>query len=152
MTQPQGAGARDFPPLRELLPHRGKMLLLDEVVDAGPTSVTCRVHIRSNSSFVEAGRVPVLVALEYMAQAVGAFAGLKARERGGPVRIGYLLGSRDVQFSGRDFRLGDDLLVEAHHVFGDEAIGAFDCKVTRRGTIEASGCLNVYQAVPTEAP
>ena len=141
----------EFPPIRELLPHRGKMLLLDEVVDAGPASVTCRVHIRSSSSFVEAGRVPGLVALEYMAQTVGAYAGLRAREQGGPVRIGYLLGSRDVQLSGRDFLVGDDLVVEAHHVFGDEAIGAFDCKVTRLGTVEASGRLNVYLADPTEA-
>jgi predicted hotdog family 3-hydroxylacyl-ACP dehydratase len=150
MTSRQDAAG--FPPIRELMPHRGKMLLLDEVVDAGPTSVTCRVQIRSSSSFVEAGRVPGLVALEYMAQAVGAFAGLRARERGGPVRIGYLLGSRDVELSGRDFLVGDDLRVEAQHVFGDEAIGSFDCKVTRRGTVEASGRLNVYLADPKEAP
>jgi predicted hotdog family 3-hydroxylacyl-ACP dehydratase len=134
-----------FPPIQELLPHRGRMLLLDGVVAAGPSFVTCRVVIRSDSSFAEAGRVPGLVALEYMAQAVAAYAGLKARGLGQPVRIGYLLGSRDVTLPGRDFQAGDELLVDAQHQFGDEAIGAFDCEVTLRGEVVASGCLNVYQ-------
>lgn len=138
-------GPAAFPPIQELLPHRGRMLLLDEVTAAGPGAVTCRVVIRMDSTFAEAGRVPGLVALEYMAQAVGAYAGLKARGLGQSVRIGYLLGSRDVTLPGSDFHAGDELFVEARHQFGDEAIGAFDCIVRLRGEVVASGCLNVYQ-------
>jgi len=141
----EGTGQAAFPPIEQLLPHRGRMLLLDEVVSVSPGGVTCRVRIRADSTFAEAGRVPGLVALEYMAQAVGAYAGLKGRALGQPVRIGYLLGSRDVTLPGRDFLAGDELLVEARHQFGDEAIGAFDCTVRLRGELVASGCLNVYQ-------
>ena len=134
-----------FPPVADMLPHRAPMVLLDEIVAAGPGYATCRVEIRQSSTFAENGRVPGLVAIEYMAQTVGVYAGLKARHQGLPVRIGYLLGSRDVVLPGEDFRVGDVLEVEARHQFGDEAIGAFDCAVRRRGQVVASGCLNVFQ-------
>lgn len=134
-----------FPPIQDLVPHRGRMLLLDEVVEAAPGLVVCRVLVRPDSTFAEEGSVPGLVALEYMAQAVAAYAGLKARGLGQPVRIGYLLGSRDVALPPADFQAGDELLIEARHQFGEEAIGAFDCRVVLRGQVVASGCLNVYQ-------
>jgi predicted hotdog family 3-hydroxylacyl-ACP dehydratase len=121
------------------------MRLLDEVVAAAPGAVACRVLIRSDSTFAEDGRVPGLVALEYMAQAVAAYAGLRARGQGQPVRIGYLLGSREVALPPEDFQAGDELLVEARHQFGEDAIGAFDCHVVLRGQVVASACLNVYQ-------
>jgi predicted hotdog family 3-hydroxylacyl-ACP dehydratase len=120
------------------------MLLLDEVVAAGPGFISCRASIRADSTFLEHGTVPSLVAIEYMAQTVGAFAGLQARSQGLPVRIGYLLGTRELVLDVDSFRLGDELLVEARHQFGDDRIGAFDCKVVLRSKIVAAACLNVY--------
>lgn len=141
-----------FPPVVELLPHRGRMLLLDEVVASGPGFTACRVVIRPDSSFVEGGRVPGLVAIEYMAQTVAAYAGLEARGQGRPVRIGYLLGTRELSLEIDEFQVGDDLLIEVHHQFGDELIGAFDCTVRCRGRIVASGCLTVYQGGREDLP
>lgn len=40
---------------------------------------------------------------------------------------------------------GDELLIEARHVFGDEQLGSFDCVVTRAGNPVASALVNVYQ-------
>jgi predicted hotdog family 3-hydroxylacyl-ACP dehydratase len=134
-----------FPPVGALLPHSGRMLLLDEVVSAAPDRVACRVTIREGSTFAEGGRVPGVVALEYMAQAVGVYAGLRARGAGEPVRIGFLLGTRRLTLPPEDFRAGDELLVEARHEFGDEQIGAFECTVTLRGVTVAEGCLKVFQ-------
>lgn len=133
-----------FPPVSELLPHRGRMLLLDEVVASGPGFVSCRVSIRPDSVFLEGGGVPSLVAIEYMAQTIAAYAGLQARSQGLPVRIGYLLGTRELALDVDFFRVGDELLVEAHHQFGDERIGAFDCRVVVGGHVVAAGRLNVY--------
>jgi predicted hotdog family 3-hydroxylacyl-ACP dehydratase len=144
--------ALGFPPVRELVPHRGPMLLLDEVVASGPDFAACRVVIRPDSTFVEGGRVPGLVAVEYMAQTVAAYAGLKARGQGQPVRIGYLLGTRELSLEIDEFQVGDDLLIEVRHQFGDEIIGAFDCTVRCRGRIVASGCLNVYQGGREDIP
>ena len=46
------------------------------------------------------------VGLEYMAQAIGAYAGYTARLRGEPVRIGYLLGTRRYECKPAKLRLG----------------------------------------------
>lgn len=148
MTDPPST----FPPVGDLLPHSGHMLLLDEVVASGPGFVLCRVVIRPDSTFIEDARVPGIVAIEYMAQAVGVYAGLNARDRGLPVRIGYLLGTRELILDVDEFRVGDELLVEAKHQFGDELIGAFDCKVRLLGQVVATGCLNVYQGGEEDIP
>ncbi len=134
-----------FPPVEALLPHSGRMLLLDEVVAVAPDRVACRVTLRDGSTFADAGRVPGAVALEYMAQAIGVYAGLRARGLGEPVRIGYLLGTRMLTLPPDDFRAGDELLVEARHECGDEHLGAFECSVTLRGETVAQGCLKVFQ-------
>jgi predicted hotdog family 3-hydroxylacyl-ACP dehydratase len=128
------------------------MLLLDEVVASGPGYISCRASIREDSTFLEDGAVPSLVAIEYMAQTVGAFAGLQARSHDLPVRIGYLLGTRELVLDVDSFRLGDELLVEASHQFGDDRIGAFDCKVVLRGKIVAAACLNVYLGGEEDIP
>jgi predicted hotdog family 3-hydroxylacyl-ACP dehydratase len=121
------------------------MVLLDEVVEADGPRVLCRVTIRPDAPFAEAGRVPGVIALEYMAQAIGVYAGLRARGRGRPPRIGYLLGTRELTLEVDAFDAGDVLLVEASHVWGDEQLGSFDCAVRRAGATVAAATINVYQ-------
>jgi predicted hotdog family 3-hydroxylacyl-ACP dehydratase len=126
------------------------MVLLDEVTAYDGERVRCRVHIRPDGLFVEGGRVPGVVALEYMAQAIGAYAGLRARAAGQPVRIGYLLGTREMTLEVAHFEVGDELEVVAEHLFGDEQLGSFRCAVSRGGAPVAAATLNVYQAAGTE--
>ena len=52
------------------------MLLLDEVVAWDATRVECRVVLRDDSPFVDAGRVASTLAIEYMAQCIAVFVGL----------------------------------------------------------------------------
>jgi predicted hotdog family 3-hydroxylacyl-ACP dehydratase len=134
-----------LPPVEELLPHRERMLLLDEVREAGEASIACGVVLREASPFVENGRVNAIVAIEYMAQCVGAWVGLQDRRNGQPIRIGYLVGSREVTFAVDDFVVGDDLRVEASRLWGDDSLGHFACRVERGGATVAEGVLNVYR-------
>ena len=73
-----------FPAIAEVLPHSAPMILLEEIVACGGASIRCRATIRSDSMFVAAGRVRAIVSLEYMAQAVAAFAGMRGRTIGAP--------------------------------------------------------------------
>jgi predicted hotdog family 3-hydroxylacyl-ACP dehydratase len=134
-----------LPPVVELVPHRDRMLLLDEVREAGEASIACGVVLRGDSPFVEGGRVRATFALEYMAQCVGAWVGLQDLRRGLPVRIGYLVGAREVAFAVDAFDVGDDLRVEAAKLWGDEALGHFECRVLRRGETVAAATLNVVR-------
>lgn len=134
-----------LPPVADLLPHRPPMILLDGVVAAELEAVTCRVVLTRESMFMEGDRVQAAVALEWMAQCAGVYAGLRARGRGEVPRIGYLLGTRSLELHVDEFRAGDELIVHAKHVFGDEQIGNFDCHVDRRGERVAAATLSVYQ-------
>jgi predicted hotdog family 3-hydroxylacyl-ACP dehydratase len=134
-----------FPPVAELLPHAPPMILIDEVVEAAEGLIAARVTLRPTSLFVEGDRVPAIVAIEYMAQTVGAYAGLRARAAGNAPKIGFLLGSRELTLDVDAFAVGDELRIEARHVWGDERIGSFQCEVLRAGRTLASALVNVYE-------
>ena len=141
-----------FPPLGDLVPHKPPMLLLDRVLAHEADSVTCAVTIAVGSPFVEDGRVPAVIGIEYMAQSVAAYAGLLAYAQGRPPRIGFLLGCRELTLATDVFRVGDTLTVTARRTWGDRALGNFACRVERDGQLLASGTLNVYQGpLPEDA-
>ena len=128
------------------------MVLLDEVTACDGERITCRVTLRPDGLFAEEGRVPAVVAIELMAQAVAAYAGLRAHAAGRPVRIGYLLGTREMTLAVGHLDVGDELLVVAEHLFGGEQLGSFRCAVSRSGAAVAAATLNVYQAGDGEEP
>jgi predicted hotdog family 3-hydroxylacyl-ACP dehydratase len=143
-----------FPPVAELVPHAAPMLLLDAVTCHEPGHARCLVALREDSPFVEGGRVGAIVAIEYMAQAVAAYAGLQGRAAGQPPRIGLLLGTRELRLLVRDLAAGDVLDVDVRHVFGDAQLGTFQCTVERRPPpgagpaapeLVAAATLNVFQ-------
>jgi predicted hotdog family 3-hydroxylacyl-ACP dehydratase len=145
VVAPPFAAAGPFPPIRALVPHRPPMLLVDEILESETGRTVCRVVIRDDSPFVEAGRVSPMVAVEYMAQCVAAGAGLHGHERGEPVRVGYLIGAREITLPAEPFAVGDVLRVEASHVWGDAVLGNFRCSVERGGEVIARATLNVYR-------
>ena len=81
--------------IEELVPHTGPMCLLDRVIDAGDEHLVAEVTIRADDLFADGGAVGAWVGIEYMAQAVAAWAGWRARVQGGAPKIGLLLGTRD---------------------------------------------------------
>jgi predicted hotdog family 3-hydroxylacyl-ACP dehydratase len=134
----------------ELLPHRSPMILLDEILGYDETSLTAGVQVSAASLFVEEAAVPAHIGLEYMAQACGAFAGLMARDRGEPVRIGFVLGTRQYRVHVPSFRCGDRLVVTVSVLYQDEQMGAFDCRIEIGGTLAAEAQLSVYQPDPAQ--
>ena len=119
-----------LPTIAELLPHRGRMLLLDELLsEHDEKSVVCRTTLREDFLFARNGRVDAVVSVELIAQALGACVGLADRRKGRLPRIGFLVGVRDATFAVGSFNVGDVLEVTATHVWGEETLGNF------RGTV-----------------
>lgn len=133
-----------FPAIQELLPHRPPMLLLDAVVAFDDESVECEVEVRESSTFFEPGGVPAWVALEYCAQAIAAYAGLKAHTAGGQPRIGLLVAARELTLQTEVFQAGERLRIRARRDFGEERVGRFACEVWRDGAVVANASLSVY--------
>ena len=136
-----------LPNIRDLLPHSGPMVLLDQVVAADDESLCAAVRVREDSLFYADGAVGGWVGLEYMAQAIGAFAGFQARLHGEPVRIGYLLGTRHYECKQPSFALGSLLKIYVKRVFqSDEGLASFDCQIEDEKGRIASANVTVFQS------
>lgn len=127
--------------IAEVLPHTGRMLLLDELLECGEEHIVTAVTIRPDSVLCEQERgVPAWVGLEYMAQAVAAFSGVEEVQQGMQPRIGLLLGSRSYRADVDFFSLGARLIVKASMlVRGEDDLVAFACEIHCDGQRYASG-------------
>jgi len=123
----------------QIVPHAGRMSLLDELVRYDAECVVAALTIRQDAQFFEAGRgVPAYVGIEYMAQAVSAYSGIEAVQAGGKPKIGLLLGSRRYRCSTDYFPLGARLEVVAHMELRDQSnLVVFTCKIIHDGDVVA---------------
>lgn len=136
-----------------LLPHEAPMVLLDEVLSAGQEGAVAALTIQADDRFVRAGLgVPAHVALEWMAQTCGVFAGHEAVTARTPVRQGLLLGTRRFQAARAWFMPGERLTVHAALVLREAGMGVFDCTVyDAAGIACAVAQLTTYQPPVEEA-
>jgi predicted hotdog family 3-hydroxylacyl-ACP dehydratase len=135
----------------EVVPHAGRMLLIDEILDYSSNSLTACVTIRESSLFLTDNVVPAWVGIEYMAQTIAAWAGVQARLRGEPVKVGYLLGSRHYQASQPAFTLGDTLTIVVNKQYHEGELAVFDCRISG-AQVSVSATLNVFQPINDYIP
>lgn len=136
----------DMPDIRTLVPHAGPMVLLDRVISADEESLCAQVRIRHDSLFCRAGAVGAWVGLEYMAQAIGAYAGFTACLRGEPIKLGYLLGTRCYECTRPVFTVGTVLRIHVKRVLQSEnGLGSFECRIDDEHGQVASANLAVFQ-------
>lgn len=133
-------------PMAELVPHSGPMCLLDRALSADGDSLSAELTICSDSLFAQDGQVGGWVGIEYMAQAIAAWAGWQARERGEAPKLGFLLGSRRYDCSRASFHLGELLRIHVRCQFhADNGLGQFDCRIEIGTDTVASAALTVFE-------
>jgi predicted hotdog family 3-hydroxylacyl-ACP dehydratase len=64
------------------------MLLIDALDEVSDDTATCSVTPRADNLFAQGDHIPALITIEYMAQTVGAFAGLRHHAQGHTPRPG----------------------------------------------------------------
>ena len=134
------------PDIRSLVPHAGPMVLLDRVISVDEDSLLAEVRIRPDSLFCTTDGVGAWVGIEYMAQAIGAWAGYTTQLRGEPVKLGFVLGTRRYDCSRPIFRLGSLLRVHVLRVFQDEnGLGSFECSIDNEEERVATATVTVFQ-------
>ena len=132
--------------ITEVIPHSGKMCLLDRVIVYGNDWLKAEVTITPSSMFVEDEGVPALVGLEYLAQTVAAYSGVIARNTlsNGP-KIGFLLGTRKYECSAAYFKIGQTLETSVEkEIQTEDGIYLFRCYLSGEG-VKASTSLIVFQ-------
>ena len=132
--------------MKELVPHAPPMVLLGEVTAWDDLGLTAVVTIKPETRFFRPGcGVPAHVGLEWMAQACGAFAGLNAKMAGQPVRIGFLLGTRDFTADRAWFAVDETLSVAVTQVFQESGMAVFHCRIAAGEAECARARITVYQ-------
>lgn len=140
-----------------LLPHSGRMVLIDRITRYGDDFVEAGAQVSPNHILLLDDKLPYTAFIELMAQAVGAYAGIQARKNAQPVRLGFLLGTRKLEIFAQSVPVGTHLLATAHMSIQDAGgMGVFDCELrwtdvpeTSSGTLPSDGILaraslNVY--------
>ncbi|NVJ65240.1 MAG: 3-hydroxylacyl-ACP dehydratase [Gammaproteobacteria bacterium] len=127
-------------------PLSRSMCLLDNIEAIDGSSFCASVILNESSSFAESTGVPGWLGIEYMAQTIAAFAGVKADAKQEPVKIGFLLGSRKYQSDISEFPFNKKIYVQVKELMQDESgLGVFECQISIDDEVVAQARLNVFQ-------
>jgi len=137
----------NYRPITDYLPHRPPMVLLDRLVEAAESRVVCEVTLQVDSPYCDGAAVPGWVGVEYMAQTVGVLVGWRALAKQLPVKVGFLVGTRQYQSHVPQFHVGDVLRVTANEeLVAENGLAMMHCKLHDvTGTLLAEASLLVFQ-------
>lgn len=119
-----------------LVPHAGRMCLLERVIRWDEESVTTATasHRDPANPLACGGRLRAIHLCEYGAQATAVHGGLIAQARGGRPRPGLLVSLRDVVL-GCDFihELEGELIVEARRLHASDSAWLYEFRIEHAG-------------------
>ena len=149
MTVEASPSKPKFPAAGELLPHGPAAVFLERVLERNSEDICCEVVPGTrDAAYAEEGRIPAELGIEYMAQAVAAYAGLREpveRRR----EIGYVIAVRNLQVLVPGFVLGEPLIVRAVWEWGEANLARFSASIERGGETLATAYLSVFRPQET---
>ena len=129
----------------DFIPHDKPMVFVDHLIEADDLSATAELTITSDLMFCEAEGLPTWASIEIMAQTVSAYAGYRGKKTGNAKpKVGFLLGTRKMQFPIAYFALNDVLKIHMEQSYLHEGLGQFQC-VIQYQEHEISAMLSVYE-------
>ena len=134
----------DYTNIADLIPHTGQMIFLDRVISFEPSSLSAELVVRDDCLLGDSKTVPSWTGIEYMAQAIAAYAGIQSKQAGEPIKLGFLLGTRRYLTNISCFNVGTRLTITITKIIQDDKLSVFDCKIYGED-IEISANLNVFQ-------
>jgi predicted hotdog family 3-hydroxylacyl-ACP dehydratase len=142
-----------FPPIEDVLPHRGTMRLLNEIVFCTDDALAAHAMVDSGAWYRDAqGAMPAWIGIELMAQAIAAHVGLIAMRAGARARPGVLLGASRYEAHESAFPPGAQLRVEAKELLKTEqGHGAYECTIATAGRCLAQAVVKVFQPTDFQA-
>ncbi|WP_334131660.1 hypothetical protein [Silanimonas lenta] len=139
-------------PIAPLMPHARGMCWLHTLHEASEEHVLAEALPGFDHPFATPEGIAIWHGLEYMAQAVAAWAGWQARQRGEPPAIGFLLGTRRYAFGPSHIALDRPLLIRVRReFFSDNGLGQFRCELEQGGQGIASASLSVFEPPDAQA-
>ncbi|EKT4442177.1 TPA: hypothetical protein ACG5JQ_002721 [Stenotrophomonas maltophilia] len=138
--------------IEEVVPHRQDMCLLQRILRWDQDSIEAELVVPGTGLFIENGQMPAWIGIEYMAQAIAAWSGCRARAAGAAPQLGFLLGSRRYSSLRSGFPSGTRLRVQARReLLGDNGLGMFACRILAGEEEWAVANVSVYEPVDAKA-
>ena len=148
-----GRGMADFPAaarmliekdeLLSLLPHKGKMLLLNRITeyDVNRGFLCSEYDMSGDCLFYDPalGGAPAWMSFEFMAQSVSALSGLTGRIMGKPPMLGFILSVSSFEIKTPVLRPGETVRTSISEVTRVGMVSTFRCTVFQ-GEAEVSSC------------
>ncbi|MCP4286870.1 MAG: hypothetical protein GY792_20900 [Gammaproteobacteria bacterium] len=136
--------------LRKLIPHTGRMCLLDSVESWDEQRITCtaRSHHSADNPLRSKSGLSAINALEYGAQAMALHGGLCAQKRGERISKGYIVAFREAEFYVERLDLAaQPLILEATRLIAADASQIYQIKVSATGFPIAQARISVINIV-----
>ncbi len=135
-----GLAAAEYPPVEQLLPHRGPALFLREVLSAGPEGIVCRGRIPAEHALARHGRVPLMAAIEFGAQA--AAVPVELPEGGLVTPSGFLIGVKRVELLQAELPVETDVEVWLRSTGSAGALTVSQFSVWHDGAVVMRGAVS----------
>ena len=130
----------------QVVPHQQGMSLLDRVCHWDEQHIVAELVVPDEGLFVGSDGVPAWVGIEYMAQAIAAWAGCRARSAGREPSIGFLLGTRRYECLRPWLAYGTRLRIECQReLMGDNGLGMFACRLLEGDAVIATANVSVFE-------
>ena len=113
------------------------MRAIEELIDWEPGRARCRMVLRAHSVFAQGQKVPTVATLEFLAQSVAACLGYEAFQGGGSVRVGMIVGVRQIDFFTSYMNVGDELILDVARLRGTEDASTFTGEAMIGGEVVA---------------
>ena len=131
-------------PVEALIPHRKPLCMIDRLIDVKDQGGTAEAEVTSDNVMVdEAGQLDPFATAEMIAQTYAAVKGYEVRLSGKPVKQGFLVGIRKIQFLKLVF-VGDVLRINVDTVGAISGFAVVKGQVTRNQEVIAEGEIKLW--------
>ena len=135
--------------LINLLPHKGRMFLLDRAVDIDydEYSIKTQVDVTKESMFFDEalGGIPSYVTFEYMAQSISALSGIDNNRKGLPPKVGVILSVSEFKTIIPVLKKGTTVTVSVCQQDIVDRVFSFTCTAYIGDELVSSGKLTVME-------
>ncbi|SDU24042.1 ApeP family dehydratase [Halopseudomonas salegens] len=140
-------------PVAPYVPHRGDICLLERLLEVNDDYLLAEVIPTENNLFARPQGIPAWVGIEWLAQAVSAWAGVQSALHNQAPQIGFLLGTRRYRCDPLHFAFNQPVRAQIIPDFrADNGLGAFNgCLLDAEGNQLAVATLSVYEPPNADA-
>lgn len=134
--------------IEDLLPHRGDMLLVDEILEVDNNHAVTLCRTAASWPMAEDDGVPALILVELAAQTAGVCNGWDRIQKRGldSEKTGWLVGIKKAEFFIDTLSFGDNVISSARNTHDFASLREVYCQQHRNNTLIATITLQLFQA------